>query len=285
MYKQHYQLANFCLLLELPEKMNIMQLATHLPEIKETENTPVYVPSHLTLSIHFQEDNNNSLNMKHNKVFIKGNWNQDTKNDIPHLAYALFRQCCINNNMYPIHSIVVNNYLLIGHSGQGKTTLVLEAINQKCEIFSTDKTVVEFKEKHLMANLGTSVISVRKHLSHLINENKTPILEQNERVLCTYHKTLIQPNIKKVILFNLTNTREIPLMVEKLSSQNALHQLYPYFLDIMKQDVLLSNNLLFESNIKTESKNYLINNLKTWLKTHEVYFYSGSKECVIQALI
>lgn len=278
MVKQYYSIGFIILCLETPEKIPLCELLVHLPQIHEVQvhNTP-----HLTIK--FEQADHAYIHVQDYHIFIKGLWNNSSKQDIPHLAYSLLRQYCIDHEIYPVHSIGIHNTLFIGHSGQGKTSLALEAIKEDLPVFSTDRTLLHFDSGQLISRLGTSLLSIRSQHSHCIDYNKTPALTHytGERELC-YYKQMTQPNtIESIVLFQFSKD---PLFIERISATSALHQLYPYFLDVVKQDVLLSQSLLFSGYNNNHVKQLLACHLESWLKEHHVSFYSGTKEDIIQYL-
>lgn len=278
MIKQYYSIGFIILCLELPEKIPLCELLIHLPQIHEIQS-----PNRPHLCIRFEQADHAYMHIDNYFISIKGLWNHSSKQDIPHLAYSLLRQYCIDHEIYPVHSIGIYHTLLIGHSGQGKTTLALEAIKENLPVFSTDRTLLHFDNGELISRLGTSLLSVRTKHVNCIDYHKTPALigYSGERELC-YYKQINQPNIiHSIVLFQLT---EQPLFIERISSTSALHQLYPYFLDVIKQDVLLSQSLLFSGFNSNHVKQLLACHLESWLKHHHVSFYSGTKEEIIQYL-
>lgn len=278
MVKQYYSIGFIVLCLDLPEKIPLCELLVHLPQIHE-----IYTQNRPHLSIKFEQADYAYLHAEDYSILIKGLWNHSSKQDIPHLAYSLLRQYCIDHEIYPVHSIGIHNTLLIGHSGQGKTTLALEAIKENLPVFSTDRTLLHFEQDNLISRLGTSLLSVRSKHVHFIDYHKTPALigYAGERELC-YYKQANHPNIiQSIVLFQIT---EQSLFVERISATSALHQLYPYFLDVVKQDVLLSQSLLFSGYNSNHVKQLLACHLESWLKHHYVSFYSGTKEDIIQYL-
>lgn len=278
MVKQYYSIGFIILYLETPEKIPLCELLIHLPQIHE-----IHVHNVPHLSIKFEQADHAYLHVQDYHILIKGLWNNSSKQDIPHLAYSLLRQYCVDHEIYPVHSIGIEHTLFIGHSGQGKTTLALEAIKENLSVFSTDRTLLNFAQGELFSRLGTSLLSVRTKNINCIDYNKTPALigYTGERELC-YYRQENQPNlIHSIILFQLT---EEPLFIEKISSTSALHQLYPYFLDVIKQDVLLSQSLLFCGYNSNHTKQLLACHLESWLKHHNVSFYSGTKKDIIQYL-
>lgn len=246
-----YQVANTTISLEIPELIALEILQCHIPGI-EVSKKITEVPN---ITIRFEENNSESLSLKENMFLFAGDWTPEIKTDIPHLMYSVLRQYWIEHGLYPVHSIVVNNSLLIGHSGTGKTTLALKALEKEMDVFSFDKTVVKFDGDRLHAVLGTKVISVREKYLPTAKKflKESSFIKNGERCIFNY-KTGISREIKSIFIFSLS---ESYLEIEPAS----IHQLYSYFMDSVKTDAFIGN-FLFNGNTSSQSKGNLIVSLK-----------------------
>ena len=110
---------------------------------------------------------------------------------------------------------------------------------------------------------------------------ETSLKEDSERDLCSYSQNKKAVIIKKLVLFCI---KEQDLIVEKIGKISALHQLYPYFLDLIKQDTILSNGMIYSGEISQNSKYLLLNSLKKWLQKNNVYLFIGSVNDIVEYL-
>lgn len=258
----YYQIGSLTLQLYIPAHIGLDALRTHIPEIKEISK-----PIKVDLILSFISHNESNVVLKNNVLIVYGNWNATLESDLPHLIYGMLRQYWISHEQYPVHSICFNHHLLIGHTGTGKTTLGVAALNQNIDVFSFDKTVVSFEEDGLYAQLGTDIISIRT--------------QTGNRVLKSYQKRSCKPEyIKNMSLFSINQK---PLEVLTINSDAAIHQLYPYFMDCTKTDVFIDNGkAVFNGMVSNEAKIKTFEHLRAWLSLHNnIKFISGEADCII----
>ena len=261
----YYKIGKLTIQISIPEIINVNNLKVHVPEIKETEKT-----KEIDLYISFMKNNTYGVTINKKSIFICGDWNSTVKNDFPHIVYGILRNYWIENEMYPVHSICFKNSLIIGHSGTGKTTLAKNVLNKGIDIFSFDKTIVSFENDKLKAKLGTDIISSRKN--------------ENERTLTTYIKNESEININQIYVFAI---KKKELKVIEIDNNLVSHQLYPYFLDVTKIDVLFDNGKgIFNGTTSIESKLKLFASLNNWVnKNKSVKFISGEYEDIINYIV
>jgi hypothetical protein len=149
-----FSVHSFILEVVTPEPLDFTALQAHVPGIAIVENQ---VPE---LEISFKESDEPKLRTSLNRVIVEGCWCESFKHDFPHLIYAVMRKYWINRGFYPVHSICLDNALVIGHSGTGKTTIALEALNQDTTIHSFNKTLVEFLPE-LKVCTGTKIATLK----------------------------------------------------------------------------------------------------------------------------
>lgn len=210
------------------------------------------------------------------------------KNDIPHLLYGILRQYWIENEKYPIHSICIDNNLLLGHSGSGKTGLGILALMNKMNVSSFNKTLVYFQNDNLKVLIGTEIISIMdkmymEELSILKEDENITIIKNEVGSVLVVPPILNSIIINKVCFFFLS---EKELEIKKLNKESGLHELYPYFMDTMKSDVILGNGQCIYSGDNSEySKQNVIKNIKKWLiKNKDVEILIGNPESIIKYL-
>lgn len=246
-----YQVGKTTISLEIPALIALPVLQAQIPSIKVSKKITM-VPD---ITIRFEESNSENFSFKENTFLLSGEWSDSLQTDMPHLMYSVLRQYWLEHACYPVHSICINNSLLIGHSGTGKTTLALNAIEKEMDLFSFDKTVLKFDENALYAVLGTQIISVREKYLPIAQKclKGASFIKNGDRLIFNY-QTGSPRAIKNIFLFSLS---EVPLEIE-LSN---IHQIYSYFVDSVKTDAIVGN-FLFNGNISLQSKGSLIMSLK-----------------------
>lgn len=254
---QIFKTFNLTIKLVLPEKINLLDLQVHVPSI-ELENN---IKTISDFTIMFEQSNAPSLDCCERTLIIKNRWSTSVKEDIAHLVYTLCRQHWINQGYYPVHSVCMDDRLFIGHSGCGKTSLALCALKNNLIVSSFNKTVVEIQDK-MQVMACTQAISQR---------NAPSILGEKQSY----------PTINHLYLFVLN---EKPLQVLDVSPDSAVHQLYPFFLDTIKQDVILTGNLVYSGFTHIDRKVNLIKLLRQWLEAHPLKVLIGKKEHIIEAI-
>lgn len=183
---------------------------------------------------------------------------EDVIPDLPHLFYAVYRQLMINKQRYPVHSCVINKTMFIGHSGAGKTTLVLEAINQGMQVFSADRSLVEITRRGYIKLLaGTQDLSVRQSMPQ---PNLELICQRGDRNIYT-SENLITPQqspIEKIVLFKVgANSIE-----DQIFQPSIIHQLLPHFFDVEKQHCCITGaGILYSASHSAKVGATLVKNL------------------------
>jgi hypothetical protein len=85
----------------------------------------------------------------------------------------------------------------------------------------------------------------------------------------------------RLIKFNLFSVSEQEFTQVELSPESALHQLYPYFMDTVKSDVLLTQSMIYGGVISDIAKQSLLKKLKEWLSSHKVEVLIGSVQDIL----
>jgi hypothetical protein len=280
MQNVHYKINEFKIKLSLPEQIELHKLQSQIPGI-ELEDKP---EGNLDLHFIFLESKDYQVAKSDGKITLYGKWSANVKADIPHFLYCIFRNYWVENAQYPVHSIMFKNSLLIGHSGAGKTTLALEALKQNLEVQSYDKTVVKFNNKKLLMIAGTNVITIRKKLfeqdSSIFKDKE--VKDIGDRFLIAENTSLNMNKriIEKLYFFSIT---ESELSINKLSSLSSMHELYSFFLDSTKIDVIIDGGkFIYDGCNSTNSKIALVANLETWLSQgNSVEVLVGKKQDIV----
>jgi energy-coupling factor transporter ATP-binding protein EcfA2 len=277
----YYKINEFKIKLSIPEKIELYKLQSQIPGI-ELEDKP---DGNLDLHFIFLEGNEYEVVNSDKKIVLYGKWSANVKADIPHFLYCILRNYWVENAQYPVHSIMFKNSLLIGHSGSGKTTLALEALNQNIEVQSYDKTVVKFTNKKLMMVAGTKVITIRKKLfeknSSIFKDKEVKDIGDRFLIEQTSVSSMSKRNIKKLYFFSLADSE---LFVNKFTSLSSIHELYSFFLDSTKIDVIIDGGrLIYDGCNSTDAKAVLVNHLENWLsKGNFVEMLVGTKQDIVR---
>jgi hypothetical protein len=239
------------------EEISLISLKQFIPSIEEG-----FKKEYETIFISFKT--NEILNLSYNlsSLNIEGIWNETWKTDFPHLLYSYIKYVYFHKDIYFIHSCLIEGQLFIGNSGTGKTTLTLEAIKKGFNISSFDKTCLNFNDSKLNYLSGIDIISIRNS----INER---ILQHSNVSFCS--------KIKKLILFQISENNKI-IDIKGISK---VHQLYPFFMDIIKNDCIVQNgDLIFSPIYSEKQKSILFNHLKNMKE--ELIFKSGNIDFLIE---
>jgi hypothetical protein len=227
------------------------------------------------------------------KIIIYDDWSILLPIYFFHLIYGICHKYWIGNNYYTTHSACIgkNNFsLLVGHSGSGKTTLLLNLLkNYNLKLFSSNKTLLNFKKDNLTAIAGTKTITLRKK-----NDQKKwqPILNSKtefvDRFAFMASKKYYTPKtsvpIKQIYLIKLNNyIKEF----YQLDPRESLISLYPFFLDYVNSDAILFNGKsIFNGAIfGMEVKLKLLKNLSKIANKLNVNIISGPLDFISKKIV
>lgn len=273
--KNNYLYANHIISIDLAEEVPLLHLKQHLPGIEKTTIEKA------DISIDFKDslDSHISYDLEHLRIYDI--YNSSWLIDFPHLIYSYLKYVFFHKNIYFVHSCMIKNTLLIGHSGSGKTSLCIQALEKNLPLQSCDRTCLTFKqptdsissEITLKVLSGTDILSVRQ-------EEKQPhlllIATSGERNLYQVNISDIH-SIEKIKLFHISqNIKE-----KTIEGLSVVHQLYSFFIDNIKSDCFVQNGKFIFSPVYSEKhKKILFENLKNM--TIPVSFVSGTIENILQ---
>jgi hypothetical protein len=273
---------------------------------------------HVRLSINNSNNNSHSAHLKANTNIDSFNHLNIWKNDLPHFIYALLRQYWIETDLAPIHSLCAGNNLIIGHSGTGKSTLATELLTRHYPVFSLDRTLLHVTEQSLIPLAGTQVLSLRNNgsynsiynnnFNHVSSHDFEVIAQNAERTILKIKpssETLIPTSgIKidigiddmahshnsykdnKIQTIYLLNINDGEFKVNALSALSALHTLYPYFMDKIKEDIILGGGeIVFSGKISSLAQQQLIQRLKKMVESIPVMSLWGNAQDCAEYLI
>jgi len=224
-----YQILDLKISLLLPVEIDINLLSKHIPEIKKIPFDEIE-----EIFIGFKEEEKESFLYDEESILICGTWNDTLYNDIPHLLYSLVRRLLIEKKYFPIHSTMIEDKLYIAHSGAGKTTLADKAMSLGKSVNSLDKTIVKIENDKLIKKLGTDIFSRRYGDSEII-------------------KVKNNIEIKAIYLFFVSDN----FSIKQLSNSEAIHSLYPFFMDTVKKDCIVNNKFIYSTDVKGDFYNFI----------------------------
>ena len=247
--------------------------------ISEPDRTP-------DITIEHEQSESKKLIQDKNRVLISDTWKKEFPSDFYHLLYSIARLEFIKHNLFPVHAACVgkDDYILVvGHTGVGKTSVVLELLkNKNLLLFSGNKTVVSFKlNGDMEAIAGTKTITashkdIERHLG-----DKTEIVQYGNRTaLLLDNNTDKSGRIRAIVLVSLNDGVSENNLIE---STSALHRLYAYFLDTVNADTVFGENVYVGTPLLwTQEK--LAQNLKEALSKIPAYSIKGSIDFVCDSI-
>lgn len=265
--KKYYTFLGYIISIDFPIILSLISLKQHIPEISET------LPQKEDISISFIIDTNEKIMYDLHHLIIHSIYNETWAIDMPHLIYSYLKYVFFHKNIYFVHSCLIEKQLFIGASGAGKTTLCIDAIKEELVISSFDRTCIIFKDNLLIALAGTDIVSVR---TEMIQPSLTLLHSSTERNLYQYDTVKQPQNIQSISLFQLHEG----FKRKTIEGISVVHQLYSFFIDIVKSDCFMQNgNLLFSPTYCESKKKDLFNALHNILTP--VYFVSGNVESIV----
>lgn len=194
----------------------------------------------------------------------------------PHYLYGLARLEFLERFLFPVYAARVGNdagfVLLVGHSGDGKTTTALKLIREQAfRLFSGNKTVIGFSQGTMTAVAGTrAVTEVTATGRRIFNLEKTE-----------YETQTVVP-IRCIVKLRLNDGAKTAKQLKPIS---ALHTLYPFFLDAMNADVILGKGeRVVPGNPSQAVREYLATELMKALEIVPTYTISGSLSYVLTTI-
>ncbi len=250
-------------------------------------------PERIDLTIEHVESEDKKLVQTENHVQIFDTWKGSFSADLYHLLYGIVRVQFLKRNLFPIHGACVGKdgyVLIVGHSGAGKTSVVLKLLEDNgIKVFSGNKTVVSFDQNNkLMAVAGTPTITIRGSDKNKLDDLKvSDHVEYWERYAFMLspdrYSTQTSVPIKAIVVVKLNDYMQ---ECKKINPLSALHNLYPFFLDVVNADVVISDTEdVFVGTPPQGIEKYLATHLKAALQDVPVYSLIGSSIFVSSEII
>lgn len=258
----------------------ILLLNAYLPGI---HLLPHSKRSRCAFEFHHLEATKQKFTAQNNVFTLHDRWRGKLPNDFYHLFYSIARMFLIRANLFPVHAACVigkKGMLIVGHSGDGKTTTLLELIKRgDFTVFSGNKTIISFpRQKKIMAVAGTRSITIPR-------QNHTGLVDGQRMAfaLPTNHYIKEQSvSIRTIVIIKLNDGAEEK---EKLTPLSSLHRLYPYFLDAVNADTLIFDGReMVSGEISVKNKKYLAASLHHRLARMPVYKLTGSLSFIVNTI-
>lgn len=204
-----------------------------------------------TLTVRFEESPVCSLSVKGGEYVLRDTWKGEASlMDLLFLCYGAARRAWLKRGLYPVHAAALNMgngslTLLVGHSGSGKSAITLSAVSRGHKVFSGNKTLVRIDtvgdRTVLTAIAGTRSMTakaedVSKHLA--LGTFNAAYQGRKAFYLANEHMAATAPYVVSgIILPRLNDGVE---KCKRMAPLSAVHKLYPYFLDTVNADIVLS---------------------------------------------
>ena len=249
-------------------------------------------PAQVDLLIEHHESSEKKLIQEDARCTIYDTWNGVLPDDALYLLYGMIRAHLLKMNLYPVHAICIGNeeyILVLGHTGVGKTSIALNLLqNKTMKLFSGDKTIVNFSEDGLFAVAGTYTMTIRScDKDKLVRLGIKDEVTYGERLAFALEEDKYcsekEVHIKAIVLARLND--HLPELKQE-TRLGALHKLYPYFLDVVNADIVLSTiDEVFTVNLPMGIQKRLVRSLKQLLETTPVYSLTGSSDFVSDQIL
>ncbi len=197
--------------------------------------------------VRFEESDTCSFSRKDGVYVLRDKWKGEASLlDLLFLCYGAARRSWLKGGLYPVHAAALDLgdgglTLLVGHSGSGKTSVTLSAVSRGHKVFSGNKTLVRIDGDKLIAVAGTRTMTtkaedVERHLS--TGAIQSAYQGRSAFYLNKEHYAPTSPAmVHRIVLPRLNDGAE---KARRLGSLAALHKLYPFFLDAVNADIVMS---------------------------------------------
>lgn len=243
-------------------------------------------------TVHIKDDVACGVERNVNSIVLRNQWEGDMPLSIVHFLYSIIQREQLKREKYAVHSSCVargsQGYLLIGHSGSGKTTTALTMVGEHgFNWYSGNKTLLNFIKgtdegdgHSLDATSGTLPVTLERG-GNAINDaifDESVQIDFADRQLRLienrYHYPAAQLAIAGIFLVRVNDGVR---KVKQLSADNAIIPLFPFFYDYFNTDIHLPGNGLYSpSSVTDDHRVALKKRLRAALENVPVFQMSGS---------
>lgn len=234
--------------LSLPRHVELDRLqllaAAYLPGVDVWEGQAMAAKHKLTIA--FTESDQRGFQETPVKLTVSGPYDRDANLvELLHLAYSACRPWWLKQQLYTVHSACfagASGYVLVvGHSGVGKTSIVVDLARRGKKIFSANKTLLSLgrwcQADCLTAMYGTRAITLGLRDGEELSAGAIAYLGRQAYKLSDNGYAPKGPQqVKAIVLAKLNDGVQ---ELATLSPASALHKLYPYFLDTIAADCIV----------------------------------------------
>lgn len=236
------------------------------------------VPRKADLTIRHRESARHRMTLRGTTAAIQDTWNGSLSMDVYHLLAGMARLQLLKRKLFTAHTACIGNdglILLAGHSGSGKTRVVLELFQKHgVKVFSGNKTITSFgKDGVLQAIAGTRAMTARTE--DLPCPRPARSAEYGDRTAFLLDDTAYAPAgpIKAIVLVRLNDGVQ---EWRRLTPLSGLHTLYPFFLDTVNADVIVCGRDILPGTPPPGARAFLAGMLGKALQRIPAYAASGS---------
>lgn len=290
-----------------------LQIQSQLPVFTEESDfylTQAFVPGAtfsgeewdgpVTRTVHIKDSSVSSVELQGSDITVYETWQDKMPLNIVHLLYGIVQQEQLRRQKYSLHSACVIDdgmgYLLVGHSGSGKTTSALEMVSEHgFSWYSGNKTLLQFDKRAddlgdsaLQAIAGTVPVTVEASNdvtdTSIFNKDiRVPFVGRELRVLKNkYLHTEAQVAIAGIFFVRVNDGMR---KSSQLGSNDAAIPLFPFFYDYFNTDIHLPSGGVFNSGSAGETHTHdLKGQLTRVLKHTPVFQVSGSFKYMAQQI-
>lgn len=212
--------------------------------------------------------------------------------DLLFLCYGVARRAWLQKGIYPVHAAALKMAgdgltLLVGHSGTGKTAVTLSSVAGGARVFSGNKTLVTLSDTGVMQAVGgTRPITCKledmdRHQSGYAfkvayGSRSAFMLKDGD------YMSLAPQTVRRIVLPRLNDGVE---KQGRLGDTSGLHKLFPYFLDAVNADIIVSGGkAVLSGNPSADVLQRLAKNLALALPSVSVIELEGSMQFINRAL-
>jgi hypothetical protein len=168
----------------------------------------------------------------------------------------------------------MGGHLLVGHSGAGKTSVLIELLALGVRgLVGTNKTLLC---KNLIAHGGTKAITFEAGVHPAPKNHKA----YGSRIAYMPEASVIESEPQQVQNIWFIKLTDEAVKVSALPALSAAHRLYPFMLDKVNADVMLCEGALHFSADDAQAGKALAANLAKALEGKNVYQISGSRKAI-----